>query len=271
MMQKDIAILCTEQPRDTYLPLSTATGWYDYFTRTSDKQMFSSAITPEMQPATEDPVVANLVRLASGTSSMALTVLAALEAAFPDISTRRTIKLHFIGAAGREINGLMIFEELLHLLPLLKDLELTFVGFEIPEETTAMKLECCPTCTSACRTKSLRLWKGGYHDYVKKYGYEKSDIAVAFHTGFSQEIKDEWLPTIQYLAAAPHPTLFTSYNESEMEEETAALDSIGAKFLQRGEVNKWKGLCPIIEVMEEKEGKLYFLHECRYIVAGRDT
>ena len=135
--------------------------------------MFSSEITPEMQPATEDPVVANLVRLASGTSSMALTVLAALEAVFPDISTRTIIRLHFIGAAGREINGLMIFEELLHLLPSLKDLELTFVGFELPQpstEDTVMKLECCPPCTAAGRTRSLRLWKGGYHDYVMKDG-----------------------------------------------------------------------------------------------------
>lgn len=277
MTRRDFEILCTEQPRETYLPLSTAIGWHDYFTRISDKAEFLSEVTSEMQPATDDPTavkLAGLMRLASGTSSMALTVLAALEAVFPDISTRTTVKLHFIGAADPELNSLMVFEELLHLLPSLKGLELTFVGFEVPEpsaEDTAMKLECCPTCTAASRTRSLRLWKGGYHDYVNIDGYEKPDLAVAFHTGFSQEMKEEWLPTIQYLAAAPHPTLFTSYNEKEMEEETTILDGIGANFLQPAEINKWGGLCPMLEVMEEKEGSFYFMHQYRYLVAGKDT
>ncbi|TVY37365.1 putative protein MSS51-like protein, mitochondrial [Lachnellula subtilissima] len=274
--QKDFEIICTERPKETYLPLSTATGWHDYFTRISDKGEFLSEVTSEMQPATDDPMVvklAGLMRLASGTSSMALTILAALEAVFPDISTRTTMKIHFIGAAGPELNGLMVFEELLHLLPSLKNLELTLVGFELPEPTedTAMELECCPDCTAASRTRILRLWKGGYHDYAKEDVYQKPDLAVAFHTGFSQEMKEEWLPTVQYLAAAQHPTLFTTYNEKEMEEETAILDRFGANFLQRGEINKWKGVCPMLEVMEEKEGTVYFMHQYRYLVVGKDT
>ncbi|TVY16798.1 putative mitochondrial protein MSS51-like protein [Lachnellula arida] len=229
MTQRDFEVLCTERPRKAYLPLSTATGWHDYFTRISDKEAYLSDVTSEMQPATDDPTavkLAGLMRLASGTSSMALTVLAALEAVFPDISTRTTIKLHFIGAAYPEFDGLRVFEELLHLLPSLKNLELTLVGFEMPERSTEdiMELKCCPTCTAASRTRSLRLWKGAYHDYLKRDGYEKPDLAVAFHTGFSQSMEEEWLPTVQYLAAAPHPTLFTSYNEKEMEEETAILD-----------------------------------------------
>ncbi|TVY45752.1 putative protein MSS51-like protein, mitochondrial [Lachnellula occidentalis] len=278
MTQRDFEVLCTEQPRETYLPLSTATGWHDYFTRISDKGEHMSEVTSEMQPMTDDPMavkLAGLLRLASGTSSMALTILTALEAVFPDISTRTTLKLHFIGAAGPELASLMVFEELLHLLPSLKDLELTLVGFELPKPSTstddsAMKLECCPACTATSRTRSLRLWKGGYHDYVMTDGYQKPDLAVGFHTGFSQEEEEEWLPTVQYLAAAQHPTLFTSYNDTEMKEETAILERFGAKFLQRGEINKWKGLCPMLDFLEEKEGKYYFLHQYRYLLAGRD-
>jgi hypothetical protein len=38
------------------------------------------------------------------------------------------LKFYFIGVTLRELEGLMMFEELLHLLPSLKKLELTFVG-----------------------------------------------------------------------------------------------------------------------------------------------
>lgn len=275
-------ILCTEAPRDLYLPISGATGWHDYYARISGNQHFASAITPDIQPATEDPMASMLVslmRLASATSAMPLTILAALETLCPDISTKTSIKLHFIGAASREFVALMVFEELLHLLPALKDLELTFVGFDIPrrpkEESSPgrVKLECCPTCTSRGRTRSMALWRGACHDYLKQDSYDTTDLAVAFHTGFSQEMKNEWLPTVLNLATAPHPTLFTSYNETEMEEETTSLRNLGASFKLPDEVNRWKSLCPMLEVMEEQESKVYFLHGYQYITAesGNET
>ncbi|TVY68722.1 putative protein MSS51-like protein [Lachnellula suecica] len=269
-------IFAIEHHRDTGKELPII--WYDYYTKISDKDIISSSLTPEMQPipkpAKEDGravELAAMLRSASVTLSMALTIVAALEAL--DLTGKQTIKLHFVGAAAREMVRLMVFEEILHLIPSLKHLQLTFVGFDIPKRAAGepegpVKLDCCPSCTSQGRTRSLNLWKGAYHDYVKTLGYEKPDLAVAFHSGFSQESQMDWLPTIQYLTVAPHPTVFTSYNENEMAEETAILGGLGAKFFLSGELNKWRGLCPVLEVMEEKENSVYYLHQYWYILAG---
>ena len=91
---------------------------------------------------------------------------------------------------------------------------------------------------------------------------------MAFHTGFSQEAQNDWLPTVRELANAPYPTMFTTYNETEMKEETTILTNMGAKFSRVGELNKWRGLCPILEVIE-KPNTVYYPNQYWYIVAGR--
>jgi splicing suppressor protein 51 len=203
---------------------------------------------------------------------MPLTVLAALEAVFPVLSIRETVKLHFMGAATRELTSLVVFEGLLHLLPSLKQLELTFVGLGLPAkqstESDFATLDCCPECTSKGRTRSLRLWKGAYHDYIKKGVYGKPDLAVAFHTGFSREMQMEWLPTIKHVATAPHPTLFTPYNDSELREEIEILENLGARLSKAGGLNKWRGMTPVLDVAAEKPNKAYFSNYYWYIVAG---
>jgi len=155
---------------------------------------------------------------------MPLTIIAALEELFPDLSTRETIKFHLICTSSREVTSLMIFEELLHLLPSLESVELTCVGLDVSVKSsgglTSMKMDCCPKRSSGGRTRSLDLWTGSYHDYIKTDFYQKPDLAVVFHTGLSQEMETQWFPTLKHLAAASHPTLFTSYNKTGMGQET---------------------------------------------------
>lgn len=52
-----------------------------------------------------------------------------------------------------------------------------------------------------------------------------------------------------------------------MTEETALLKARGVKFIQEGEINRWKGMCPILEAMEEKENSVYYLNYYWYIIA----
>lgn len=277
---ENFIIMCTEATMPTYLPLSTAANWYEYYSKISDKSMMSDKISPEMQVI--DPSekrshhLLGLLRYNTSTLTLALTIIAALEAIFPDLGNRTTLKLHFVGAASRELTGLMVYEELLHLLPSLKTLELTFVGIDIPKQASEevgprkrMQLECCPPCTSAKRTRSLALYQGVYHDYVKLDGYEKPDLAVAFHSGFSQEEQVQWKPTIDLLAEAQHSTLFTSYNKNEMEEEMGLLRSRGAMFMKEGELNKWRSMIPILEAVEKKEKSVYYLNQYWYIVTPK--
>lgn len=42
--------MLTQAPRTTYVPLSTAKSWYDYYTRISDKNMITGLILPDLKP-----------------------------------------------------------------------------------------------------------------------------------------------------------------------------------------------------------------------------
>lgn len=169
----------------------------------------------------------------------------------------------------------MIFEEILHLLPTLKKLRLTFIGIEVPnvskskDDVGPIELECCPVCTASGRIRSLQCWKGEYHEYFKEPDYKAPDLAVAFHSGFSQLEQSSWIPTFKHLATASHPTLFTTYNITEMREDVSLLESFGAQYLRPGEVNKWKGAPPILEAMEEEENAVYYVNHFWYIVAAK--
>ena len=242
--------------------------------------MIAEMISPVMQISSDDDRahgLLGLMRFATTAGTMALTIIAALDHTIPDIENRPALRIHFVGAMLREFEGGAIFEELLHLLPSLKKLELIFIGLEIPKATANQMgskiepLECCPSCRSAGRSRLYGMYLGTYHDYVKEVHYQKPDLAVAFHTGFSQEMTAEWRPTIDFLSNAKHPTLFTTYNENEMAGETTILKTLGANFLQEAEVNKWKSMCPILEAVEEEENSVYYLNYYRYIIGTKST
>jgi splicing suppressor protein 51 len=272
--QPALSIICTETPRATYLPLSAASGWYEYYTRISDKGLHHLKISTDLTYTSKDPMEIGPVgylRYGSLSTTMPLTIFAALERLFPDLGTRTSISLHLIGANEREITRLMVFEELLHLLPSLKVLHITLVGLEIPDASAdegSILLECCQSCASTARTRSVMFYRGVYHDFIRTKHYERPDLAVVFQSGFSQESTEAWMPTIRHLAAGLHPTLFTTYNREEMVQETVILECLGAKFLQKGEVNQWKGLFPIMEPMGTQDGNVYYFNQYCYIVTS---
>ncbi|KAF2435181.1 hypothetical protein EJ08DRAFT_581287, partial [Tothia fuscella] len=269
-------VICTESPRKEYIPLSDVKGWYEYYTAISDKVIVKPMATLGMKATSDVPndrLVVGFLRRGTKIGSMALTIIAGLERTIPDLVCRTTISLHLIGAAEPEIQGLMVFEEVLHLLTSLKTLQIAMVGIDIPTShangiagKAFINLECCPACTSSDRTRSVTLCQGTYHDYIETNRYEKPDLAVAFHSGLSQSSKSDWLPTIKHLAKTQHPTLFTTDNEDEMEEETAIFRHLEAKLLVKGEINKWKSVCPIIEPLEAIEDSVYYQNYLWYLV-----
>jgi len=202
-----------------------------------------------------------------------LTIIAALEAALPDLGTKTQITLHLIGAHSRELEALMLFEEILHLLPALKELHCAFVGPGLPKPVgTAEKLvlDCCEDCAKAERVRSIDMFKGTYHDFIKDERYSKPDLAVALQTGHAEDEVGTWTPTIKYLVnTADHATVFTTWNGKEMREEMKIMTNLEAKFVVEGEENKWKGMRPLLEIMEEKENRIYYPHYYWYVIAGR--
>ncbi|KAG0648277.1 Zinc finger MYND domain-containing 17 [Hyphodiscus hymeniophilus] len=264
----------TDTPRTTYVPLSTAESWYDYYTKISDKSMVAGLLSPDLKPLADNANMSSALIAATDELCLFLTIIAALEATH--LATKPNITLHLVGANAVELGSLMLFEELLHLLPTLQNLHVVFVGPELPRsvsgEDESTPLDCCPECTGLKRTRSLAMTTCAYHDYAAREGYQAPDLAVAFQTGHALEEIASWAPTIRYLAReARHPTVFTTFNEHEMLSELAGLKTLGARFIVEGERNRWRGMRPMLDPLEELESSAYYQHQYWYIVAGLDT
>lgn len=262
---------CTETPRKTYIPLSQVNSWYEYYTRISDKAMLAGAVSPDLKPLAGHALIGGLLVAATQKCSTATTIVSALEAVYSDLGTKQTINIHLIGATTAEFDSLMTFEEILHLLPSLQEIHCSLVGIELPRPVGSGRviLDCCEACVAAKRKRSVELWTGAYHDYIKTDMYVKPDLAVAFHSGHTMEAVKEWKPTIDHLVNAEHCTLFTTYNEDEMLEEMETLKKRGAIFVREGEKNKWRGMRPRLEALEVVEDCVYYYNQYWYIVAGQ--
>ena len=269
----------TTFPRKQHFPLSSAKDWYDYYTTLSDKGGFRSKMNRDLKYLANDPREREFVeymRYGTNTTTIQLTLIAALEAIIPNVSTRGSINLHIIGAAGAEYASVPAFEELLHLLPSLTALRLSFVGLNVledPKFDTGTQnphiLQCCPMCTKMGRTISITAWRGPYHTYADTEFYRTPDLAAAFHSGFSVDEQADWYPTIKYLAHAPHPTLLTAARYFEIQGEMEVWKNLGAEIVKKAEVNKWKGMSPSLGVCGDKPNEVVYQNYWWYIVKQR--
>ncbi|EUC47406.1 hypothetical protein COCMIDRAFT_90255 [Bipolaris oryzae ATCC 44560] len=266
-----LTISISQFPRSRYCLLSSAADWYDYYTRLSDKRGLIFKMNRDLKYRANDSreqVFVEHMRYGTNATTIHLTLIAALEATMPNIGTRDSINLHIMGAASMESASVTAFEELLHLLPSLKALRLSFVGLNV-ETQTPSTLQCCTMCTKAGRSISITTWRGSYHAYVETKFYKTPDLAAAFHSGFSVDEQASWYPTIRYLAHAPHPTLFTAYRFFEIEGEMRFWKSLGAEFVKEAEVNKWKGMSPSLAVCGDKPNEVLYKNHWWYIVKQR--
>lgn len=266
-------------PRQTHHPLTAVPNWHEHLTAVSDGPADSpSQIAADLAPLTAEHTPDWRFAAATATLSRVLTVLAALEAVLPpaDLATRETLTLHFIGAEDSEEQLMLTFEELLHLLPALRTLHCVLVGPQLQTEGgtgggTVEVVDCCAACTRAGWAKSFETFEGVYHDYVAHPRYVKPDMAVAFHTGATVEFMEEWKPTLQHLVGVEHATVFTTYNKTEMVDETARLRDFKATFAVEGERNQWQSLIPRVDVLEEIENDIFYENMYWYILDGHNT
>jgi len=276
---KGSTVSFTKFPKKQHFPLSSLTDWYDYYTRLSDMGGFKSKMNRNLKYLANDSKEREFVeylRYGTNTTTIQLTLIAALETTTPNVSTRVSINLHIIGAAGAEFASVPAFEELLHLLPSLTTLQLSFVGLNVAEDhkddTKTQNLytpQCCTMCTKMGRSISIATWRGPYHAYVDTEFYRIPDLAAAFHSGFAVDEVADWSPTIKYLAYAPHPTLFTAARYFEIQGEMRVWKNLGARFVKNAEVNKWKGMSPSLGVCGDKPNEVSYQNYWWYIVKQR--
>ncbi|PPQ68247.1 hypothetical protein CVT25_005316 [Psilocybe cyanescens] len=166
------------------------------------------------------PMMGAVLRGITEGLSMPLTILWALENLNSDDAwtKKETLNIHILGAAQKEILNADLFEEILHRLPLVKNLTLTLVGPDLSTITgptqTSNIMETCPT----------------YHEYIFNHGssFVKPDLAVAFNSGCSQECTDSWQETLIALTKHRIPVVFTAFNEEEAEAEAKIFRAAGA-------------------------------------------
>jgi splicing suppressor protein 51 len=284
---KASVIACTSSPSRKYKSLAECTGWYDYYVNVSDKAFIKGNIMPDFSNISSSAAQRDVemrefeeqrrmfLQLATDTLTMPLSILAALE----DLQLLKlsTLKIHLLGATGREFLGLSSFEEILHLNPALKNLDITAVGPSswlygqgpdgyAPKE----KLPSCAACQSQGRTRPLSAYKGLYHDFATTRFYEKPDLIVAFNSGCvdGDDADDDWDRTIRLIVDSGIPALFTTYNPREAWNEQVKMKSLDAKFVVEPEKNKWSSLVPMPEFLDE-EFEMWHQNHHRYVIKGK--
>ncbi|KAF1997008.1 hypothetical protein P154DRAFT_497660 [Amniculicola lignicola CBS 123094] len=280
-------VTCTQFPLEERKFLKDAKqGWYDYFVKISDKQQIEPVIKPDFSGVTEivgqvgtaeereQPERMRMFLLcATDNLTMPLTILSALE----DIEySKPSLNIHLVGATGREFLALANFEEILHLNPSLKTLNITaagphsWAGDKASPYVPSMNLDCCPVCKSEGRTRSIASYRGVYHDFAASSNFAKPDLVVLFNSGWvdGDDAEKDWAPTIKLLVDQNVPALFTTYNQSEARHEELKLMGMNVKFVVEPEKNKWRGLVPTPEFIDEEYG-MWYQNEYRYLIQGK--
>ncbi|KAJ7667263.1 hypothetical protein B0H17DRAFT_1088895 [Mycena rosella] len=183
----------------------------------------------------EERSMAPWIRAASDNLTMPMTILYALEQLKEDDAWTRkhTLTIHIIGAGMKEIQGAMVFEEILHRLPEIKTLKLVLCGPELPGNRVpkVTQMDTCPDCTKGGRRRVHEYVADTYHGYVESQGtkFEKPDLCIAFNSGASQESTHTWPATFKLLVGRKIPSVFTAYNREEAVGEAALLRGEGAR------------------------------------------
>jgi mitochondrial splicing suppressor protein 51 len=219
--------------------------------------------------------------LCTDTLTMPLTILAGLERLRLD--AKPELNIHLLGATGRELMALSSFEEIMHLVPGLKSVHVTAVGpgswTDAPEKLDkrdaryfpAQDMSCCAECAQQGRKRSVASWRGVYHDFVNSAVYdgkkERPDLIVAFNSGIvdGDDADTDWAPTIKVILDTGVPSLFTTYNEHELGNETSMWKKKGARFLVEPQENRWRGLVPSPEFLD-REGDIWYQNWGWYVV-----
>ncbi|KAG5635599.1 hypothetical protein H0H81_010671 [Sphagnurus paluster] len=201
--------------------------------------------------------VAPYLRAVSVTLSMPMTILAALEQLNSDDKWTRKETLtihviHILGAFEAEFHNGRIFEEILHRLPLVKNLKA--IGLQpyvsllilIPQLVLCgpelsgfrglnyeLNMDTCRNCSRKKRKMIRGLFAQTYHEYARNQGkkFTIPDLAVAFNSGSSQECVKSWEETMEFLVKKKITTVFTGYNREEAEAEGKLLQEAGAQLV----------------------------------------
>ncbi|KAJ7471872.1 hypothetical protein FB451DRAFT_1559085 [Mycena latifolia] len=262
-------VIRTEEPRTSYLPPSSLSGWTDYDRLFPEFSFAVDCTALEFKSAHPDAVQA-VKLLATNSASMLMTVFRALEDVLPDLPTRSTLCIHIVAADGRELGSKAIMEELLHYLPRLKSVTLVYVGPEVDGAHSAPNLA-CSQCQGMGRNRATIRHRATYHEFAhsSEYSAHPPDLVVGFNTGMGEIDVTGWRASLGVMLASATPAVFTSYTAIEASLDAALLRRMGALFLKDPQKNIWSASPASIQEKYRQPEAEHRSSNCRFIIRGR--
>ncbi|KZV60575.1 hypothetical protein PENSPDRAFT_659492 [Peniophora sp. CONT] len=271
----------TPQPRTTYIPFSSLTGWNDYFEK-HFPQYNSWTVTGAAEFALGNPdSKVGVTALTKEAMVFPLTIATALEIAFPDIAKRTSLVIHIVGAARRELLSQATLENILHAHPALRELKFCFIGPEAIAEPLPNNLA-CGACTAKGRVRQVLYASGEYHESQwapSESGPQANvpDLVVCFNTGMLESAAStaSWGQTVKLILDSGVPALFTATTRTNTLMEIGVFRAGRARFLSKLQKNKFHGPVHVPnaymadELMEGGPHTTAYNSQYMYMVKGR--
>ncbi|KAI0314902.1 hypothetical protein OF83DRAFT_1174330 [Amylostereum chailletii] len=250
-------MISSPQPRTSYIRLSKMKGWEDYYRR-GFPEWNRVCTRNALEFSATNKLAERALRLLTKESAVyPLTILAALEHIYSDISERTSLVIHVVGAGEREMSGQGMTEEVLHYLPKLQEVHFSLIGDEVNADPFKSNVACA-TCKGRGRTRDTEYYRGDYQDFMTTgpgASEPAPDLVVGLNTGMSEVDTERWKPALELILKKNIPAVFTTYSRVEADHEEAMLRGLGVRFLKNVERNKWKGVVPKINIYFKEEGE----------------
>eukprot|EP00698_Gefionella_okellyi_P007938 TRINITY_DN1944_c0_g1_i2.p2 TRINITY_DN1944_c0_g1~~TRINITY_DN1944_c0_g1_i2.p2 ORF type:complete len:205 (-),score=49.55 TRINITY_DN1944_c0_g1_i2:25-639(-) len=190
-----------------------------------------------------------------------MTLLYLLQECDPEVFTRQSLAVELIGAdmtsEMESFGRLNKFEEMLHMLPALRELHITLIGPSLDEQLD-LSSTLCGSCQSSGRRLQYTAHRVVYEEYIRSGKQQHApDVCMAFNCGIHEfwgTRQDTWSETVRLLCARSGLLIgFTSYNPGEAKGDVAVFESRGARVVMKPRANPFKALQPFGEPLHVED------------------
>ena len=195
--------------------------------------------------------------------SQPLTALYALDHFEMFENPKSKLLIYVIGASSHEAPATMVWEEILHQLPLVQHLEIMFIGPDLKTRMASImdksgthsplaKQAVCPDCQSKGRTRSYGYNALPYEDFCKRPYSKTPDLALMFNAGIGDVIEGHpWIAAIKCLMESKTRVCCTSFNSDEADNDAETFELYGGQVTMGPIQNPFRAQLPCVDYNSE--------------------
>ena len=148
-----------------------------------------------------------------------------------DYTPNSKITIHVIGANIIELDGIELWETLLHWLPSLNNLSLILIGPDFDKKSKKLERSVCDCCKDKGMKFQVETHGFLYKEYAESKYFSKPDIIIGYNLGIHESenidsLNDKWPESLCILPMQKCPFIITSYTEDECKKEHKRLCDI---------------------------------------------